>query len=133
MTENEYNGLNLAFQNQVYCTWDVSFLNNFENMLTNKLFENQCYFEKKKPIFRLFMFNQSRWRIGLQAHLPVIFPLQFGAVSTHSLLLIWVKSLTSQLWWMLSLTSFKLSLSKCVWNLKWVICVSYFVLLVSKW
>ena len=27
----------LAFQNQVYYTQDVSFLNNFENMLTNEI------------------------------------------------------------------------------------------------
>ena len=27
----------LAFQNRVYYTQDVSFLNNFENMLTNEI------------------------------------------------------------------------------------------------
>ena len=110
---DEFNGLDLAFQNRVYCTRDVSFLNSFENMLTNKIiWKSMLFWKKKKPIFRLFMFNQSRRRIGLQAHLLVIFPQQFGAVSTHTLLLIWVRSLTSQLWSMLSL-SLSLSLSVC--------------------
>ena len=48
MTENESHRLDLAFQNRIYCTWDISFLNSFENLLTNKLFVNQCYFEEKK-------------------------------------------------------------------------------------
>ena len=34
---DEFNGLDLAFQNRVYCTRDVSFLNSFENVLTNKI------------------------------------------------------------------------------------------------
>ena len=35
--EIEFNGLDLAIQNQVYRTQDVSFLNSFENVLTNKI------------------------------------------------------------------------------------------------
>ena len=47
MTQNESSGLDLAFQNQVYCTRDVSFLNNFENVLTNKIVCKSELFCKK--------------------------------------------------------------------------------------
>ena len=65
MTENKCNGLefveieffvlNLAYQNQVYYTRDVSFLNSFENMLTNEIVWKLVLFwgvkkkKKKKP------------------------------------------------------------------------------------
>ena len=49
MTQNESSGLDLAFQNQVYCTRDVNFLNNFENVLTNKIVcKSELFCQKKK-------------------------------------------------------------------------------------
>ena len=36
-TKIEFCGLDLSLQNQVSCIQDVSFLNSFENMLTNKI------------------------------------------------------------------------------------------------
>ena len=44
--------LDLAYQNRVYCTRDVSFLNSFENMLTNEIFWKLVLFWKNK-----FWFN----------------------------------------------------------------------------
>ena len=35
--EIEFNGLDLSLQNRVSCTQVVSFLNSFENVLTNKI------------------------------------------------------------------------------------------------
>ena len=40
--------LNLAHQNRVYCTRDASFLNSFENVLTNKIVWKLMLFGKKK-------------------------------------------------------------------------------------
>ena len=40
----------LALQNRVFCTRDVSFLNSFENVLTNKIVWNvMLFWEKKNP------------------------------------------------------------------------------------
>ena len=47
----------LAFQNRVYYTQDESFLNNFENMLTNEIVWKSVLFwkKKKKKPFRSFL------------------------------------------------------------------------------
>ena len=47
---------NLAFQNRVYYAWDVSFLNSFENVLTNEIDWKLVLFWKKKNA--LFSQNQ---------------------------------------------------------------------------
>ena len=46
--ENKFITLNLAQQNQVSCTRDVSLLNNFENVLTNEVVWILVLFWKKK-------------------------------------------------------------------------------------
>ena len=46
--EIEFNGLNLAYQNRVYRTRDVSFLNSFKNALTNEIVWKIVLFKKKK-------------------------------------------------------------------------------------
>ena len=77
MTENECNGLefveieffvlNLAYQNQVYYTRDVSFLNSFENMLTNEIVWKLVLFwekkKKKKPHLPLFVYLQCKFTL----------------------------------------------------------------------
>ena len=56
MIENKPNGLDLAFQNRVYCTRDVSFLNCFENVLINEIVWKSVLFWRKKTHLRHFFF-----------------------------------------------------------------------------
>ena len=49
--EIEFIVLNLEHRNQVYCTWDISFLNSFKNMLTNKIVWKSVLFWKKIQSF----------------------------------------------------------------------------------
>ena len=37
MIENQAHCIDLSYQNQVYYTRDINFLNSFENMLANKI------------------------------------------------------------------------------------------------
>ena len=46
--EIKFNGLNLAYQNRVYRTRNVSFLNRFKNALTNEIVWKIVLFKKKK-------------------------------------------------------------------------------------
>ena len=48
--ENKFITLNLAQQNRVSCTQDVSLLNNFENVLTNEVVWILMLFWKKKNL-----------------------------------------------------------------------------------
>ena len=47
----------LAFQNRVYYTQEVSFLNSFENMLTNEIVWKSVLFWKKKTLFLLLFMS----------------------------------------------------------------------------
>lgn len=60
MTENESNGLNLTFQNRVYYTWDISFLNSFGNVLINKIVWKLILFWKKKIEICTFLSGWTR-------------------------------------------------------------------------
>ena len=55
--EIEFNGLNLAYQNRVYITRDVSFLNSFKNALTNEIVWKFVLFKKKIPNLPLEMIS----------------------------------------------------------------------------
>ena len=59
--EIEFNGLNLAIQNQVYRTQDISFLNSFENVLTNKIIWVLVLFWKNKIPYNSSLKNVQSW------------------------------------------------------------------------
>ena len=54
--ESKFITLDLAQQNWVFCTWDVSLLNSFENVLTNEIVWVLVLFwkEKKNPLWQTF-------------------------------------------------------------------------------
>ena len=65
MIENESNGLSFTFQNRVYYIRDISFLNSFENVLTNKIVWKSVLFFFLKKTSNLYIPKRMNMVVGL--------------------------------------------------------------------